>query len=176
VRSIRPALWEPISHTSSVTYLSVLLSCRTSSGFRRCRLVVLTQTNPDFRQVLLDAPEETRVLDLDCLAEPHKGYKTSLNRALMILQNLPVPFERGMEGLLSYFPITGYSARPGMLLDLCLFTFRSGLDEMKLLLVCNPGGHFSMMGLKTFGLPTQRVGYLPQRTLNHCLERKWSIG
>jgi len=58
-------------------------------------LVVLTQTNPDFRQVLLDAPEETRVLDLAGATEPHKGYKTSLNRALMILQNLPVPFERG---------------------------------------------------------------------------------
>jgi len=34
---------------------------------------------------------------------------------------------------------------------------------MKLLLICNPGGHFStMMGLKTFGLPTQGVGHLPQ--------------
>jgi len=47
---------------------------------------------------------------------------------------------------------------------------------MKLLLVCNPGGHFYHDGTENFGLPTQESGLLtPKSTLNHCLEKKWSI-
>jgi len=42
---------------------------------------------------------------------------------------------------------------------------------MKLLLICNPGGHFYNDGTENFGLPTQGSGSLtPNLTLKHYVE------
>jgi len=85
--------WEPISHTSSVTYPTFSpASCRTSSGFRRCGVGGASRLTLTFARCY-----STPLRKQECwiwqvsATEPHKGYKTSLNRALMI----SVPFEHG---------------------------------------------------------------------------------
>jgi GDP-mannose 6-dehydrogenase len=61
----------------NLPHFQSLLVAEPHQALEGAELVVVTQTNPDFRQVLLDAPEETRVLDLAGIfaTEPHKGYK-----------------------------------------------------------------------------------------------------
>jgi len=47
---------------------------------------------------------------------------------------------------------------------------------MKLLLICNPGGHFStMMGLKTLVCLLMEGSLTPNLTLKHYVGRKWSF-